>query len=491
MSNTTVRAGDTLSISWITFGYNATEQVAFHLLRQNSNTILYERIVVTNVGVGTANYTIPVFLSPGKYFLAATPVTTLALLAVGPDGAFPTTGFTVSSPPPCTIQSDCAAATRYCASINNTGLVGSFCYPCSLCSAMRNALGNSCPDICLQQPLVLGQAVPNVTETLASGPVTSAPGCDKLNTLAYNNNSAVVFAPDTLGSLKHRMSTRLSSRIDTLAAMVKTKFGASVSLLVLEAYLAPSNSSAANPTLQNEGRAAKLSLSPQPADNTNQTNLGILAGLAVIANFDYVLFASPNYIYVSVVGATCRAPIDLVFLLDASGSIEMPDYGGSPGLFHDKVLGFVEQVVSYFSIGPNETRVGVVTFSSTVNVNFNLNTYDNKDDVLYALEYLVSYTGGATYTREGLDAVRTRMFTEAAGMRPASAGVPKVLVVITDGQANAGHEPNVPPSYAADAVKALGVTVFAIGVGSQVGVPELNSMASAPANSHVRVFSVG
>jgi len=65
-TTTFVRAGDTLTITWTTIGYNASEQVAFHLLRTGSTSILYERIVVTGALAGTANYTIPVFLSPAS-----------------------------------------------------------------------------------------------------------------------------------------------------------------------------------------------------------------------------------------------------------------------------------------------------------------------------------------------------------------------------------------------------------------------------------------
>jgi hypothetical protein len=64
-----------------------------------------------------------------------------------------------------------------------------------------------------------------------------------------------------------------------------------------------------------------------------------------------------------------------MFLLDASGSIDLYAYGGAPGNFNNKVLGFVQEIVPYFSIGhgDNETQVGVVTFSDQVNIRIALN----------------------------------------------------------------------------------------------------------------------
>jgi hypothetical protein len=66
-----------------------------------------------------------------------------------------------------------------------------------------------------------------------------------------------------------------------------------------------------------------------------------------------------------------------MFLLDSSGSIEMPSYGGAVGNFHDKVLGFVKEMIPYFEIGhlDNETQVGVVTFSNNAVVRIRLNQY--------------------------------------------------------------------------------------------------------------------
>ncbi len=46
----------------------------------------------------------------------------------------------------------------------------------------------------------------------------------------------------------------------------------------------------------------------------------------------------------------------------------------------------------------------------------------------------VPYLTGGTQTSVGLNTVESSVFNEANGMRPLSQGIPRVLVVITDGQ---------------------------------------------------------
>ena len=65
-------------------------------------------------------------------------------------------------------------------------------------------------------------------------------------------------------------------------------------------------------------------------------------------------------------------PADLVFLLDASYSIWIPDF--------NRELSFVTNLLTAFDVGPdvNQTHVGVLTFGHGVWPQFYFNTHNSK-----------------------------------------------------------------------------------------------------------------
>ena len=115
-------------------------------------------------------------------------------------------------------------------------------------------------------------------------------------------------------------------------------------------------------------------------------------------------------------------PIDVVFVLDESGSIGWPNF--------DLMKSFLSQLVSRLDIDSGQTRVGLVTFASGVGTHFNLNAHSTVAAVQSAIASL-GYAGGTTNTHLALAYVRTTMLISAAGDRP---DVPNVVVVLTDGQ---------------------------------------------------------
>jgi len=109
-------------------------------------------------------------------------------------------------------------------------------------------------------------------------------------------------------------------------------------------------------------------------------------------------------------------------VLDGSGSIGYDNF--------DLMKSFVSQLVGGFEIEHNNTRVGVVTYSSGIGESFQLNNYSTVDDVQDAISSL-SYSGGPSRTDEALEYVRTTILTTSNGDR---SDVPNVVVVFTDGK---------------------------------------------------------
>ena len=85
---------------------------------------------------------------------------------------------------------------------------------------------------------------------------------------------------------------------------------------------------------------------------------------------------------------------DLVFVLDGSGSIGSGNF--------KKIKSFVKDVVNAYTIGTSDTRVGLIKYSTNMQTVFKLNTYDNANDVLKAIDKM-SYQGGGTNTHLALD----------------------------------------------------------------------------------------
>jgi hypothetical protein len=78
---------------------------------------------------------------------------------------------------------------------------------------------------------------------------------------------------------------------------------------------------------------------------------------------------------------SCKAKIDLMFLVDGSGSIE--SYG--KGNFK-RCLNFVKQVAGSFSISRTKGRISVTVFSSRTKVIFHLNSYSNAQQIYRAVD---------------------------------------------------------------------------------------------------------
>ncbi|XP_022079888.1 integrin alpha-11-like isoform X2 [Acanthaster planci] len=164
--------------------------------------------------------------------------------------------------------------------------------------------------------------------------------------------------------------------------------------------------------------------------------------------------------------------IDLVFVLDGSGSVGSANF--------EKTKSFVSNVVDAFEIGADQTRVGVIKYSSSVTVEFHLITYSSKALLKQAIGN-IQYIGGGTQTVAALDVMESQAFLIENGARPDFNAVSRAAVVITDGQSQGPEAVAVP----ADRAREKGITMFAIGVTNNVNNDELNAIANKPNDFYV------
>lgn len=169
---------------------------------------------------------------------------------------------------------------------------------------------------------------------------------------------------------------------------------------------------------------------------------------------------------VSCIAACQGKPAEVVFVLDSSSSVYVRH-------FQDQVLGFVAQVVSQLDVAPAATRVGLVTFSDSHVAEFGLADHPTKQEVLRAVAPSnVAYLSGGTNTAGALRYVREKAL--AADL--VRAGVPKVVVVVTDGMSQRTWE----TEDEAHLLQREGATVLAVGVGPSTDPVELAHIASDP-----------
>ena len=156
-------------------------------------------------------------------------------------------------------------------------------------------------------------------------------------------------------------------------------------------------------------------------------------------------------------------------MLDSSGSIGRLNF--------QRVRKFVLDFVEELTIGTNDNQVGVIVFSSSASVVFNLNTYSSKYAVLNAISN-IAYIGGGTATHIALQLLISQGFTTGGGARLSDGGVSRLAILLTDGASGSAAL----TSTAASSVHNFkpSIDVSAIGVGNNINQAELNAIASQP-----------
>ena len=133
---------------------------------------------------------------------------------------------------------------------------------------------------------------------------------------------------------------------------------------------------------------------------------------------------------------------------------------------------FVNELLRNADISNDRARVGILTYSTVVKVEFQLNSHRTNTDVENAVNN-IKYTYGSTNTADAIATMRSEMFTAATGDRP---DVANVGVIITDGVSNINSRRTLPE---AENARNAGIHIYAVGIGL-VDTKELDGMASKP-----------
>ena len=145
----------------------------------------------------------------------------------------------------------------------------------------------------------------------------------------------------------------------------------------------------------------------------------------------------------------CREPVDLIFVLDASGSIEFVNF--------EKMRNFVMSFVEEIDVESDVARIGLLLFSDNIRLEFNLNEYNSRLDIIEHVQS-IPYTRGGTNTAAALQYVTDNMFTQPNGDRN---NARNIAFLITDGQSN--NRENT--MRHAKLLKDKGIHLFVAGIG--------------------------
>jgi uncharacterized protein YegL len=171
---------------------------------------------------------------------------------------------------------------------------------------------------------------------------------------------------------------------------------------------------------------------------------------------------------------TCgQAVLEIMLVVDSSGSM-----GTSAFALEKNAV--VQMINLLNNTGGRKFKVGVINYSSTVQTISSVVDTDHIKARIIANVNNMPYLGGMRATGDAL--ARARQIYSAFALD----GVPRVLVLFTDGATNMG----VNVITEADLLKnQLGVNIFTVGIGSQINHAELNAISSIPLSTYKKTIA--
>ncbi|GMR41047.1 hypothetical protein PMAYCL1PPCAC_11242, partial [Pristionchus mayeri] len=153
--------------------------------------------------------------------------------------------------------------------------------------------------------------------------------------------------------------------------------------------------------------------------------------------------------------AECKyASVDVVLVIDASGSITAP-------IFNKHTKNFAKELIDRFVVSPTRTRVGLVAYAASVYMTQGLTVCSDRGCLKSKIDSL-TYPAGGTCTG---DAIAKATELLLAANSPDGIDRPRIIIVITDGHEECGRGGSTVPKQC-NAARAKGIDLFAVAVGT-------------------------
>ena len=177
-------------------------------------------------------------------------------------------------------------------------------------------------------------------------------------------------------------------------------------------------------------------------------------------------FDKTSYCFLEQPESICKGKADVGFIVDSSGSLANE---------YSKEKEFVNQMIHKLQLSPSGTHSALVLFSYSADLKIKFSDYQNVKDFQRAVQAL-PLMKSTTRIDKALKLAYNDMFNAANGMRP---NVPKILVLLTDGEQTHDHDA-ILPSEAVKPFHKAGIKVIVIGIGSGVKQDELLTIVKSP-----------
>ena len=148
----------------------------------------------------------------------------------------------------------------------------------------------------------------------------------------------------------------------------------------------------------------------------------------------------------------CPGVLDIVFLLDKSGSIRQEKFGN--------ILRTAADIIYALEISNQKTRVGAISFGANPTTEFYLDTFTSAQDMARQILHIQYRTGHQTNIASAMRHARNNLFTSQRGDR---AEAPNVIIIISDGIATV--EVNAISRLAVE-LKTAGTRIMTISMGT-------------------------
>nr|CAB3232764.1 collagen alpha-6(VI) chain-like [Phallusia mammillata] len=295
---------------------------------------------------------------------------------------------------------------------------------------------------------------------------------------SYEDSRGVVRGINHMQHMSGNTQTGKALRYVIDQVFVRARPGSSKVAIVISDGRSQDEAKQAAAALQTEGIAT---FAVGVGDMTSSGGVSELRQIANMADdsdsvFMVEDFQSIGKIQEKLIEAVCEQTVkecptaknDLAFVIDASSTIGYEDFA--------KVKAWMKNIVNAFDIGPDQTRVAVIQYSTYVQEEFNFGQLLSKEEVLAAIDRM-DYVMGDTHTGDALMYLLNAVYTEGTGDRP---DIPNIAIVMTDGKAQERHLVET----AAQRVHDAGITVYTVGV-ADYSLEEIQVIASDPDENYV------